>query len=387
MAHGQKLKVGFVFDDTLDSNDGVAQYVKTLGGWLSDQGHDVKYLVGQTKLTSWHGGQVYSLARNQSVYFNGNRLSIPLPVRKNNIKKILKNEKFDILHVMTPYSPFLAQRVVMAADDSTAIVGTFHIMPSGWLAQAGSRLLRLSYWRSLRRFSRIVSVSQPAAEFAKQAYGILSEIIPNPVETSKYTAKKGKKTDGQQIVFLGRLVERKGCRQLIEAFSMLDKEYPDLKLVIAGDGPQRQRLMKLADTRGLSSRIDFLGYIKEEDKPLLLNSASIACFPSLYGEAFGIVLIEAMAAGSGPILAGDNPGYRSVLGKKPVLLVDPMDSRAFAERIRLLLDDVKLRQELMRWQKKSVEQYDIHTVGARILNVYRTEIARKTKKSHNNHNE
>ncbi|HET7529210.1 MAG TPA: glycosyltransferase family 4 protein [Candidatus Saccharimonadales bacterium] len=389
MANVPSLKVGFVFDDTLDSNDGVAQYVKTLGGWLSGQGHSVSYLVGQTKLDSWQGGRVYSLAKNVSVRFNGNRLSIPLPASRKKIDEVLKEERFDILHVMTPYSPFLAQKIIMGAKAPAVVVGTFHIFPSGWLSRSGSRLLRLAYWRSLPRFSRIVSVSRPAARFAKQAYGIDSDVIPNPVETARFRlpSKSNSGANSHRIVFLGRLVKRKGCRQLIEAFSLVHNEYPASELVIAGDGPQRRELENLAREKGLSEKITFLGYIKEEDKPRLLHSAAVACFPSLYGEAFGIVLIEAMAAGSGPILAGDNPGYRSVLGDQSQLLVNPSDTEAFAGRLKTMLADAGMRRRIMDWQKKTVGQYDVSEVGKQVLDMYRTEIARQTKKSHNKHHE
>src|SRR6266550_2304855 len=150
------LRIGFVFDDSLDSSDGVAQQVKTLGRWLSNQNHEVSYLVGETKLEQWAGGQVYSLARNRSVIFNANRLSVPLPASHSRIKAVLDDHKFDVLHVQMPHSPFMAQRVIKAASPQTAIVGTFHIVPSGLLASIGSRFLNLMYGRNLRLFDEII---------------------------------------------------------------------------------------------------------------------------------------------------------------------------------------------------------------------------------------
>src|SRR5579862_4445122 len=98
MPKRQSLNVGLVFDDSLDSPDGVAQHVKTLGAWLSARGHTVSYLVGETKMSDWAGGKVYSLAKNQKVSFNGNKLSIPLPVKTQTLAKIIKELNFDILH-------------------------------------------------------------------------------------------------------------------------------------------------------------------------------------------------------------------------------------------------------------------------------------------------
>ncbi|HLG90867.1 MAG TPA: glycosyltransferase family 4 protein, partial [Candidatus Saccharimonadales bacterium] len=162
-----RLSIGFLYDDTLDSSDGVAQQVKTLGSWLSSRGHNVSYLVGETKMRRFGGNEVYSLAKNKTVTFNGNRLSIPILTDRRKIKKVLAGRRFDVLHVQVPYSPLMSQAVINRADSSTAIVGTFHIYPSTFLAEVGARILRLLLGASLKKFDRIVSVSQPAADFAK----------------------------------------------------------------------------------------------------------------------------------------------------------------------------------------------------------------------------
>ena len=172
-----KLKIGFVFDDSLDSTDGVAQYVKTLGVWLGAQGHQVSYLVGETKMKNWAGGRVFSLSKNARVVFNRNRLSVPLPASRRKIKHVLQDEDFDVLHVQVPHSPFLAQRVMNAASDKVAIVGTFHIFPAGWLAKLGSKSLRAAYLGGLGRIDQLISVSQPAARFAKQYFRLSSRVF------------------------------------------------------------------------------------------------------------------------------------------------------------------------------------------------------------------
>jgi phosphatidyl-myo-inositol alpha-mannosyltransferase len=382
MTKGRKLKVGLVFDDSLDSNDGVAQYVRTLGAWLADQGYEVRYLVGETQMPNWRGGRVYSLAANLKVRFNGNRLSMPLLSRKAALKDVLAKEKFDILHVMAPYSPLMAQRLIMMAGPGTAVVGTFHILPSGWLSRAGSYALRAASVLSLRRFDGFISVSRPAQEFARRVYGIESSVVPNPVDLKKFrdAERPAKK---KQIVFLGRLVERKGCRQLIKAFAEISEDYPKYQLIIAGDGPQRRQLEKLAQDLGVGQRTRFLGYIDEDDKPEILGSAAIACFPSLYGESFGIVLIEAMAAGSGAILAGDNPGYHSVLADQPQLLFNPREPSELAAKLARLLSDDAYRSKIRDWQDQEVQKYDIEVVGRQLAELYKRAIAKTTASRHN----
>src|SRR3990167_10900403 len=149
---GQSLSVGFLYDDSLDRPDGVSQYVKTLGAWLSGQGHQVVYLVGETKLKQWAGGPVFSLSRNLSVNFNGNQVNTPLLASPKGINQVLAEHQLDVLHVQMPYSPLLAGRVINRADPQTAIVGTFHIYPAGLMARVGSRLLKLVCSGSLARF-------------------------------------------------------------------------------------------------------------------------------------------------------------------------------------------------------------------------------------------
>ncbi|MEJ0073018.1 MAG: glycosyltransferase family 4 protein [Candidatus Saccharibacteria bacterium] len=160
------MKIGLVLDDTLDTPDGVQQYVLLVGGWLSEQGHDVRYLVGNTTRTDLKG--VHSLSRNLKVKFNGNRMSMPLPSSKRRLRAFLQREQFDVLHVQVPYSPLLAGRLLAVAPSSTAVIGTFHILPYTRLVTLANRLLAVLNRRSGRRFDRMLAVSAPAAAFAKR---------------------------------------------------------------------------------------------------------------------------------------------------------------------------------------------------------------------------
>ena len=119
------LTVGLVLDDSLDRPDGVQQHVLTLGAWLSDQGHRVHYLATTTRRTDL--ADLHDVGSALSVRFNGNRLSTPLPASARHLRTVLAAGGFDVLHVAMPYSPLMAGRVVARADESTAVVGTFHL--------------------------------------------------------------------------------------------------------------------------------------------------------------------------------------------------------------------------------------------------------------------
>jgi phosphatidylinositol alpha-mannosyltransferase len=173
---------------------------------------------------------------------------------------------------------------------------------------------------------------------------------------------------------LGRLVERKGAASLLKAVAVLahNLQESDWRLLIAGDGPQRAKLEQQAVKLGIGGHTTFLGRIDEADKADVLASADLAIFPALSGESFGIVLIEAMAAGAGVVVGGDNPGYRSVLGAWPETLVDPQPAAAagFARQLQHLLHNDALRQRLHAEQAKAVRQYDVTAVGIKLLRYY-----------------
>lgn len=372
------MKIGLVVDDTLDKTDGVQQYVLTLGAWLKSQGHRVHYLVGETKRTDIKN--VHSLGRNLKVQFNQNVLSIPFRSDTKRIKQLLETQRFDVLHVQMPYNPLLAGKIIKHASPRTAVVGTFHILPFSIFEQIATNALGLLVYRTLRRFDAICSVSEAARIFATTAFRIHSEVIPNAINISQFKTPKPTKTDKVRIVFLGRLVARKGCLELLQAITMLP-QYVQRQIVvtIGGRGPQLKQLEQFVYENDLGDIVSFEGFISEADKPAFLAAADIAVFPSLSGESFGIVLLEAMASGSGVVLGGDNPGYRCVLGEMPELLVNPLHPQAFANELKELITDVEHRQILRKWQRKHVKQFDINIVGEQILELYQTAIAKRPR--------
>lgn len=368
------MKVGIVIDDSLDASDGVQQYVLLLGGWLEKQGHEVHYLCGQTKRTDMKN--VHSLARNVRVRFNKNTLTIPLPASKKIIHKLLLREKFDVLHVQMPHSPFLAARIVALAPRNTAIVGTFHVAPHSRLVASATHALGKVEKKSIKKFNEIMSVSHVAQEFAEKSQRIKSSVVPNAIDTTAWRSKSAL-TQDIDIVFLGRLVERKGCIYLLEACKQLIKKNPKLKVVIAGDGPDRTKLEKYVDDNKLRKNVTFYGFISEDDKKKLLQASRVAVFPATGGESFGIVLLEAMAART-LVLGGNNAGYKSVLGEIPGSLFDPHDTHELATKLEILISDPKQYAQVYDEQQQLVKQYDISVVGSDILNVYQRAL-RKAK--------
>lgn len=368
------MKIAFVIDDSLDRTDGVQQYVLTLGNWLTGRGHEVHYICGETKRQDLP--HVHSLTKNIKLSFNQNRLSIPGWARKRRVKELLAKEHFDVLHVQMPYSPMLAGRVVAAAPYRTAVVGTFHVYPAGWLPRWGTRLLGLITRRSQAQFTQMISVSKPAQSFMKQSWRRTSQVIPNPVNLQLAAKTKANKKPAS-IVFLGRLVERKGARYLVEAFAAMPDRQP-YTLTIAGSGPLDSELRQLAEKLGIADQTEFTGFVAEDKKFALLASTEVAVFPSTGGESFGISLTEAMAAGT-VVLAGNNPGYAAVLQASPRSLVQPQKTQAFSQQLSDIMANKDLRAEVYAEQQALVKQFDIAQVGPQIEAVYESALQRKRK--------
>jgi len=367
------MKIGFVLDDSLDKSDGVQQYVLTLGAYYRAQGHEVHYIVGETLRDDIP--HVHSLGKNIRAKFNQNRMSTPLPVPKPRIAQLLEELQLDVLHVQMPYSPLLAARVISFADPKTVIVGTFHIIPFSKTESLATKALGLVLRRNLKRFDAIYSVSAPAQRFAKKAFNIRSEVLPNVVNMHHFAHAKPlrKYDDGTvTIVFLGRLVERKGCMHLLRAVERLhtQRKLDRVRVVICGKGPLLPELQAYAARHHLQHIVQFVGFVDEDMKAQYLSSADIAVFPSTGGESFGIVLIEAMAAGSKVVLAGNNVGYSSVMEGRAEQLFEPADTEAFAKLLRHYIASSAARKKAFAWQQRHVKQFDTHIVGRTLLSIY-----------------
>ena len=377
-----QLKIGFVLDDSLDTPDGVQQYILALGAWLTKQGHEVHYLVGETTRTDIPN--VHSLSHNLKVKFNGNRMSTPLPVSSLKLRRFLARQQFDVLHVQMPYSPFLAHRIILAAPKQTVIVGTFHIMPHSQTEFRANRVLGSLLRRSLKRFDACFAVSEAAQEFMRQTFHVRATILPNVVDRQRFAkAEPRPEYDDEKmtIMFLGRLVPRKGAVTLLEAVRILKQKtnLPPFRVVICGKGPLDAALKQYVADELLDNLVEFTGFVSEADKPSYVKSADLMTFPSIGGESFGIVLIEAMAAEHPVVLAADNLGYHSVLGPKPDQLFQPGDAYELAKKLSEYMRDASERTSALNWQKQYVRQFDVAVVGEELVHDYQRLLQEKSK--------
>ncbi len=384
------LVVGLVLDDGLDAPDGVQQFVLTVARELQARGHEVHLVASTTTRTDLD--RLHVLGRNLQVRFNGNVLSSPLPARAADIRALLDEVRFDVLHVQLPHSPFLAGRLVRLVPDDVAVVGTFQILPDSPAVALGTRALGLLERRTLRRFDEVMAASAPAAAFARSAFGVDAVVVPDPVDLARFPAPPPRAHQGTsaragggrplRVVFLGRLVARKGPRELVDAAAyVVDHRLVSRPwtLTLAGTGPLAGELRRRVDGAGLTDRVDLPGFVAEDAKAALLADADLVVLPSTGGESFGISVVEAMAAGGGPVLAGDNPGYRSTMEGLQDQLVAPRDRAAFGRALARWLADDEARAAAVARQRAAVRRFDVHAAVDRIEATYRRAVAARRR--------
>jgi phosphatidylinositol alpha-mannosyltransferase len=370
------LKIAYLFDGHFEPAQGVPAYVDELGTYMQRAGHEAVYLVGSSEQSAEH---IQTIGRTVTLHANGNDVPISLPITNTTARELVKVTQPDVMHLQMPHNPFATGRFVKQASPDVPLVATFHVLPFSRVAEVGMRIMARATTRSSRRIDHMISNSTATQNFVKEAYGMDSTLIPCPVDVSELS--KGKKLekydDGKtNIVFLGRLVERKGAQHLISALGTLGQsEKNNIRLLIAGKGGLEAELRKLVTEKGLDVQTEFLGFVPDEQKADLMATADLAVFPATGGESFGIVLVEAMAAKAGVVIGGDNPGYRSVMSDTPELVLDPTNEIVFAAKLKDLIRDKDARLKFHQIQQRAVRQFDIATVGAEIEEIYRSVLA------------
>lgn len=309
------------------------------------------------------------IGRPYPVPANGSIARITLSLRlSNKVKAVLAREQFDVVHLHEPLMltlPLTVLRLSQAVN-----VGTFHGYADRNLAYFyGRRMLK----RWFRRLDGKIAVSRPARDFVTRYFPGYYNIIPNGIDAARYGADVppvAAYRDGKaNILFLGRLEQRKGLKYLIRAFVAIKRQRPDTRLIVVGTGPLEAEYRRAVAASGLQDVV-FTGFVSEDEKVQLLHTADVYCAPATGGESFGIVLLEAMAAGA-PVVASNIPGYASVLTDgQEGLLVPPKDEAALARAVLRLLNDPGERQRMATVGKLTAQEYSWEQVSGRVLAYY-----------------
>jgi len=300
-------------------------------------------------------------------------VDVGVSLDKEQVIDIFEHHQFDIFHVHEPWVPFLGLQLL--ARSPAINVATFHArLPDSVFTKSFERMVKPYQKAATKKVNAITAVSDEASKMIGRITKLPVTIVPNGIELAVYDRKATKAADiypGKQVIlFVGRLEKRKGAILLLKAFRELKKTHPDVVLVIAGKGKQDRALRQYV-SRYQVSDVDMIGFVSDECKRSLMKRADLYCSPAMYGESFGIVLLEAMAMGTVTV-AGDNPGYRSVLKETGSgSLVDASKKKHFAKKLAYYLDNKAARDEWLTWAETYVKQFDYPIIVDRLESIYK----------------
>jgi phosphatidylinositol alpha-mannosyltransferase len=291
------------------------------------------------------------------------------------VRRWLAEGDFDVLHLHEPNAPSLSMWALRIAEGP--IVATFHTSTTKSLTLSVVQgLLRPLHERIVGR----IAVSDLARRWQMEALGSDAVEIPNGVDVASIASApplKGYPRPGKTVLFLGRYDEsRKGMAVLVDALPALVERFPGLQLLIVGRGNEDELRAKVG---GLAGHLRFLGQVDDAAKASALRSADVYCAPHTGGESFGIVLVEAMAAGT-PVVASDLHAFRQVLQDGQAgRLVAVQDSAALAEGLIAVLENDPLAKRYAAAGADAVRRYDWPVVASQIMRVYETVAAAGSK--------
>ncbi len=366
------MKIGLVCPYSINKQGGVLEVVLALKDGLKARGHEVKVITPLPRGNNVdHPDDIIFFGTSTDFRSTSHTTAqISSTADNKEIDAILEQEQFDILHFHEPWIPFLSRQLLQRS--SSVNIATFHAkIPESVVSRSVIRAVT-PYLKSVMKYLHTyTAVSESGAEYVTSLTSEPITIIPNGINLKKYkkVAKKKRGKEETTVLFIGRLERRKGVKYLLTAFQILAQENPHVKLIIAGDGPEREKLELLAEDLKIPN-VSFLGYVSEELKMELLAEADLLCSPALFGESFGIVLLEAMATGTVSV-AGNNSGYVDVMqGLGAISLVNPEDTEEFARRLDILLHESALRALWQKWAAGHVKQFDNNLVVDRYEELY-----------------
>ncbi|WP_166435897.1 glycosyltransferase family 4 protein [Cellulomonas shaoxiangyii] len=369
------MRVGIVVPYSFDVPGGVQFHVRDLAEALIARGHEVSVLAPAADDTPVPPYLVPA-GRAVPVRYNGAVARMTFgPVTANRVRRWLAAGRFDVLHLHEPVTPSLGMLALWIADGP--IVATFHT------SLVRSRSLQAAYplvRQSLEKISLRIAVSEDARRTLVEHMGGDAVVIPNGVWVEPFAAAPRDPRwtgtpEAPTIAFLGRLDEpRKGLSVLLRAMPAVLDRHPGARLLVAGSGETGEEQVREA-LGPRAGAVELLGSVSEEDKARLLTSVDVYCAPQTGGESFGIVLVEAMSAGT-TVVASDLGAFTRVLddGEAGVLFRtgDPAD---LARTLLSVLADPARRARVTAHASRVVHRYDWSAVTDQVLAVYEMAVA------------
>ena len=371
------MKIGLVCPYNIALGGGVQEIVRAMRAELARRGHEVKIITAQPRqLGDTDISDIIFLGRAIDVKWP-NHTTAPLSsgLSMEAIEQVIEAERFDILHFHEPWVPALSRQILSVSQSVN--IATFHAKVPETIMNRTLAVVITPYMRSvLKDLHELTAVSEPAAEYVSSLTERPVSIIPNGINLREFAfTPRVQSKPVKTILYIGRLEARKGVKYLLMAYALLAQADENVRLIIAGNGPDRRRLEALTTEMGIPN-VQFAGYITDQYKKELLHTSDLFCSPALFGESFGVVLLEAMASGLVAV-AGNNTGYASVMsGLGALSLVNPKDTIEFARRLQLLLHESGLRSLWLDWAQHYVQQFSYAHVVDQYEGLYKVALKR-----------
>ena len=366
------MKIAMVSPYDFTWPGGVTAHVSQLARELGRFGHEVQVLAPHTPSRECVDADLLvPLGRSIPLPSGGSiaRVSLSWWLYPK-VRALLKKEQFDIVHLHEPMAPILPLCVLEFSKSVN--VGTFH---ASYNRQHLYRFTSPITKRWQARLHGNIAVSPAARRYVNNTFPGDYEIIPNGIDFKHFasdTAPYPEYQDGKlNILFVGRLEKRKGLRYLLEAYSKLKWEQPNIRLIVVGPGNPDKESYRILSSHNLQD-VEFVGRVSYDDLPRYYASSDIFCSPATGAESFGIVLLEAMAAGK-PVVASDIEGFRGVMTEgEQGMFVPKKDSDALAKTLGNLAKDAELRNKLGAQGRRLAEEYRWEVVAGRVEKYYQT---------------
>ena len=371
------MKIAMVSPYDLAWPGGVNSHATQLSGELRRRGHDVTVIAPHSPAKSPapqpSDHRVIPMGRSVPLAAAGSTARVTLDWwLYPRIRELMRRERFDVVHLHEPLAPLLP---LMVLQHSNAVnVGTFHAYSEH---KHLYRMTRRAVGRWQRRLHGRIAVSPAARDFVSPHFpGYAYRVIPNGIDFQRFADAKPfpQLCDGRpNILFVGRKDERKGLSYLLAAYQSLLAVLDNPRLIIVGPGePDRECSALLAAVTARSpDSIIVTGPVSSDDLPRYYASADLFCSPATGGESFGIVLLEAMAAGA-PVVASDIPGYRNVVSHDANgLLVPPRDPAALSVAVARILKDSALSERLIHSGRATAARHRWEQVTSEVEDYYR----------------
>jgi len=376
------MKIALVTPYEYPYPGGVTEHVSYLDRCFRGWGHEVKIIAPCAEDEEGLQGNVIRMSGTiVSLPFSGSVSRVSFSPRiYRPVKRLLKREQFDVIHLHEPLMPVLP--LIVLRHSKTVNVGTFHAYREEHRAL---QVMRPVLQPFMDKIDGRICVSEAAREMVSRYFPGEYVIIPNGIDLQHFGGTHlqpiERYHDGRpNILFVGRLEKRKGFRYLMRAYPHIVEAIPNARLMVVGayDREDKEPFVRYARMHHLSS-VRFVGRVSAAELPRYYKTCDVFCAPSTGFESFGIVLLEAMASGK-PIVATGITGYRCVVEDgQEGLLVEPGNERALAGAIVKLLRDPALRQEMGERGRRKAARYDWPIIARQVLDFYQQLVQKKAQ--------